>query len=83
MTSNIQNTTNIVNMLPAPSLPTSATKSTSSSSASGTSRSTSQQMLAQSGFWALLIIVARLLGRAGFIIWRRPDSKGKDPENIL
>ncbi|KAJ5796223.1 uncharacterized protein N7518_004763 [Penicillium psychrosexuale] len=81
MASNIPNTINIVDVLPAPSLPTSTTQSTSSRSASGTSRSASQQVLAQSGFWAVWIVVVGLLGGAGFIIWR-PASKGNDPENI-
>ncbi|CDM34650.1 unnamed protein product [Penicillium roqueforti FM164] len=68
MASNIPNTINIVDVLPAPSLPTSTTQSTSSRSASGTSRSASQQVLTQSGFWAVWIVVVGLLGGAGFII---------------
>ncbi|KGO68207.1 hypothetical protein PITC_038740 [Penicillium italicum] len=84
MENNITNIISIVvNALPTPPLPTSATQSSPSPSASGTSRSVGQQLVAAPGFWALLIVVVGCLAGSGYLIWRRPASKGEDLEDIL
>ncbi|KAJ5404826.1 hypothetical protein N7465_006110 [Penicillium sp. CMV-2018d] len=66
----------------SPPPPTSATQSPPSPSASGTERSIGQQLVASQGFWGLMIVAARFLAAgAGYLLWRRPTSKGEDLED--
>ncbi|KAJ5945429.1 hypothetical protein N7516_005597 [Penicillium verrucosum] len=71
----------VINLAPAPPPPTSAPQPSSSRSNSGTSRSTSEQLVASPGFWALLCLAAGLVAGAGYLVWRKVTSKQGDPEN--
>ena len=82
------NITNIISFvvpaLPAPPLPTSISTAypSASPSASQTSRSIGEQLVASPGFWVLMAVLAAGLFGSGYLYWRRPASKRKDPEGI-
>ena len=59
-----------------------STQSSPSPSASETSRSIGQQLVASQGFGGLIIVAAVFLAAgAGYLLWKRPASKGEDYED--